>query len=137
MPDLWELSAEETAARVRRREVSAAEVLEACLARTAQVEPLIGAYLEIFESDGVCAPAFPGETAGGPIVFLVIHMEYAAIKRSLLHLDGVRFDEIRAGFIPAELNQLFGRFSRPARDRAERGQKAKRQKKSGSAHSSR
>src|SRR3954453_12382713 len=51
MPDLWELSAEETAARVRRREVSAAEVLEACLARTAQVEPLIGAYLEIFENE--------------------------------------------------------------------------------------
>src|SRR4051794_7127112 len=51
MPDLWELSVEETAARVRRREVSAAEVLEACLARTAQVEPLIGAYLEIFENE--------------------------------------------------------------------------------------
>src|SRR5947199_131009 len=51
MPDLWELSVEETAARVRRREVSAAEVLESCLARTAQVEPLIGAYLEIFEGE--------------------------------------------------------------------------------------
>src|SRR3954467_3489880 len=49
--DLWELSVEETAARVRRREVSASEVLESCLARTAQVEPLIGAYLEIFESE--------------------------------------------------------------------------------------
>jgi aspartyl-tRNA(Asn)/glutamyl-tRNA(Gln) amidotransferase subunit A len=36
---------------VRRREVSATEVLEACLARTAQVEPLIGAYLEIFEGE--------------------------------------------------------------------------------------
>ncbi|PYQ60453.1 MAG: Asp-tRNA(Asn)/Glu-tRNA(Gln) amidotransferase GatCAB subunit A [Acidobacteria bacterium] len=51
MPDLWELSVEETAARVRRREVSASEVLESCLARTAQVEPLIGAYLEIFEGE--------------------------------------------------------------------------------------
>ncbi|HEY2294585.1 MAG TPA: amidase family protein, partial [Thermoanaerobaculia bacterium] len=49
--NLWEFSVEETAARVRRREVSAAEVLEACLARTAQVEPLIGAYLEIFEGE--------------------------------------------------------------------------------------
>src|SRR5262245_60331421 len=51
MPDLWELAAEEIAARVRRREVSASEVLESCLARTAQVEPLIGAYLEIFEGE--------------------------------------------------------------------------------------
>ena len=51
MPDLWELSVEETAARVRRREVSASEVLESCLARTAQVEPLISAYLEIFEGE--------------------------------------------------------------------------------------
>src|SRR3954469_13805604 len=51
MPDLWELSAEETAARVRRREVSAAGGLEPCLPRTAQVEPLIGAYLEIFEGE--------------------------------------------------------------------------------------
>ena len=49
--ELWELSVEEVAARVRRREVSAAEVLESCLARTARVEPLIGAYLEIFENE--------------------------------------------------------------------------------------
>ncbi|HEY3569031.1 MAG TPA: Asp-tRNA(Asn)/Glu-tRNA(Gln) amidotransferase subunit GatA [Thermoanaerobaculia bacterium] len=51
MPEPWELSVEEIAGRVRRREVSAAEVLESCLARTAQVEPLIGAYLEIFEAE--------------------------------------------------------------------------------------
>jgi aspartyl-tRNA(Asn)/glutamyl-tRNA(Gln) amidotransferase subunit A len=50
-PELWELSVEETAERVRRREASASEVLEACLARTFQVEPLIGAYLEIFEGE--------------------------------------------------------------------------------------
>jgi aspartyl-tRNA(Asn)/glutamyl-tRNA(Gln) amidotransferase subunit A len=50
-PELWELSVEEIASRVRRREVSAAEVLESCLARTARVEPLIGAYLEIFENE--------------------------------------------------------------------------------------
>ncbi len=51
MPELWELAAEEIARRVRAREVSAAEVLESCLARTARVEPLIRAYLEIFEDE--------------------------------------------------------------------------------------
>ena len=35
MPELWELAAEEIGAQVRAREVSAAEVLESCLARTA------------------------------------------------------------------------------------------------------
>jgi aspartyl-tRNA(Asn)/glutamyl-tRNA(Gln) amidotransferase subunit A len=48
MTELWELSAEETAGRVRSREVSAAEVLESALARTAQVEPLIAAYLALY-----------------------------------------------------------------------------------------
>jgi aspartyl-tRNA(Asn)/glutamyl-tRNA(Gln) amidotransferase subunit A len=47
--DLWELSAEELARRIRGREVSAVEALESALARTAQVEPLIRAYLEVFE----------------------------------------------------------------------------------------
>ena len=51
MPELWELTVEETARRVRAREVSASEVLEAALARTAQVEPLISAYLELFETE--------------------------------------------------------------------------------------
>jgi aspartyl-tRNA(Asn)/glutamyl-tRNA(Gln) amidotransferase subunit A len=51
MPELWELSAEETARRVRAREVSAAEVTAAALARTARVEPLIQAYLELFEDE--------------------------------------------------------------------------------------
>jgi aspartyl-tRNA(Asn)/glutamyl-tRNA(Gln) amidotransferase subunit A len=77
MADLWELSAEETAARVRGREVSASEVLESCLARTAQVEPLIGAYLEIFENESraraaeidrrIAAGEDPGPLAGVPV----------------------------------------------------------------------
>jgi aspartyl-tRNA(Asn)/glutamyl-tRNA(Gln) amidotransferase subunit A len=49
--ELWELSAEETARRVRAREVSAVEVTEAALARTARVEPLIHAWLELFEDE--------------------------------------------------------------------------------------
>jgi aspartyl-tRNA(Asn)/glutamyl-tRNA(Gln) amidotransferase subunit A len=36
---------------VRNRETPAAEVLESCLARTAAVEPLVGAYLELFEGE--------------------------------------------------------------------------------------
>jgi aspartyl-tRNA(Asn)/glutamyl-tRNA(Gln) amidotransferase subunit A len=77
MPELWELGAEEIAARVRGREVSAAEVLESCLARTARVEPLIGAYLEIFERQAraraagidrrVAAGDDPGPLAGVPV----------------------------------------------------------------------
>jgi aspartyl-tRNA(Asn)/glutamyl-tRNA(Gln) amidotransferase subunit A len=77
MPDLWELSVEEIASRVRRREVSASEVLESCLARTAQVEPLIGAYLEIFENESraraaeidrrLAAGEDPGPLAGVPV----------------------------------------------------------------------
>src|SRR3954447_25133558 len=77
MPDLWELSVEEIAARVRAREASAAEVLESCLARTAQVEPLIGAYLEVFERESraraaevdrrVAAGEDPGPLAGVPV----------------------------------------------------------------------
>ncbi|HXO20420.1 MAG TPA: Asp-tRNA(Asn)/Glu-tRNA(Gln) amidotransferase subunit GatA [Thermoanaerobaculia bacterium] len=49
MPELWELSAEETARRVRSREISAVEVAEAALARTAAVEPLIAAYLAVYD----------------------------------------------------------------------------------------
>ena len=74
---LWELSVEEIAERVRCREASAAEVLESCLARTAQVEPLIGAYLEIFEEEAreraagidrrIAAGEDPGPLAGVPV----------------------------------------------------------------------
>ncbi|HKI01321.1 MAG TPA: Asp-tRNA(Asn)/Glu-tRNA(Gln) amidotransferase subunit GatA [Thermoanaerobaculia bacterium] len=77
MPELWELSVEETARRVRGGEVSAAEVLESCLARTAHVEPLIAAYLEIFEDEArgraaeidrrVAAGEDPGPLAGVPV----------------------------------------------------------------------
>ncbi|HSN87043.1 MAG TPA: amidase, partial [Thermoanaerobaculia bacterium] len=70
MPELWELSVEETARRVRTKEVSAAEVTAACLARTAQVDPLVGAYLEVFEKEareraaGVDRRIATGEDAG-------------------------------------------------------------------------
>ncbi|MFL6197379.1 MAG: Asp-tRNA(Asn)/Glu-tRNA(Gln) amidotransferase subunit GatA [Thermoanaerobaculia bacterium] len=77
MPELWELSVEETARRVRAREASAAEVLEACLDRTARVEPLVGAYLEVFEDEAragaaevdrrIAAGEDPGPLAGVPM----------------------------------------------------------------------
>jgi aspartyl-tRNA(Asn)/glutamyl-tRNA(Gln) amidotransferase subunit A len=51
MSEIWELSVEETARRVRSREVSAAEVVEAAFARTAAVEPLIDAYLALYENE--------------------------------------------------------------------------------------
>jgi aspartyl-tRNA(Asn)/glutamyl-tRNA(Gln) amidotransferase subunit A len=77
MAELWELGAEQIARRVRAREISAAEVLESCLARTAGVEPLIRAYLEIFEEDSrrraaeidrrLAAGEDPGPLAGVPV----------------------------------------------------------------------
>jgi aspartyl-tRNA(Asn)/glutamyl-tRNA(Gln) amidotransferase subunit A len=77
MPELWEPAAEETGAQVRAREVSAVEVLESCLARTARVEPLIAAYLETFEEEArlraaeidrrLAAGEDPGPLAGVPV----------------------------------------------------------------------
>jgi aspartyl-tRNA(Asn)/glutamyl-tRNA(Gln) amidotransferase subunit A len=51
MPELWELPAEEIGRRVASREVSAVEVVESALARTARVEPLIHAWLELFADE--------------------------------------------------------------------------------------
>ncbi len=77
MPELWELAVEEIAGRVRSREVSASEVLESCLARTARVEPLVAAYLEIFTDEAreraaaidrrLAAGEDPGPLAGVPV----------------------------------------------------------------------
>jgi aspartyl-tRNA(Asn)/glutamyl-tRNA(Gln) amidotransferase subunit A len=77
MPELWELAVEEIARRVRTREVSAAEVLESCLERTARVEPLIAAYLEVFAEEAraraaeidrrLAAGEDPGPLAGVPV----------------------------------------------------------------------
>jgi len=76
-PDLWELGAEELAQRIRRREVSAVEALESALARTARVEPLVHAYLELFEETAresaravdrrLAAGEDPGPLAGVPV----------------------------------------------------------------------
>lgn len=48
-PSLWELTVEEIARRVREGELTAAAVVEAALARTARVEPLVGAYLAVYD----------------------------------------------------------------------------------------
>ncbi|HYX23846.1 MAG TPA: Asp-tRNA(Asn)/Glu-tRNA(Gln) amidotransferase subunit GatA [Thermoanaerobaculia bacterium] len=76
-PELWELAVEEIAGRVRARAVSATEVLESCLDRTAKVEPLVAAYLEVFEDEAreraaridrrLAAGEDPGPLAGVPV----------------------------------------------------------------------
>ena len=76
-PDLWGLPAEELARRIRGGEVSAAAALASALERTARVEPLIHAYLEIFEEAArvrageidrsVAAGMDPGPLAGVPV----------------------------------------------------------------------
>ncbi|MEP7012469.1 MAG: Asp-tRNA(Asn)/Glu-tRNA(Gln) amidotransferase subunit GatA [Acidobacteriota bacterium] len=48
---LWSLSVEEIARRVAAGETTAVEVLESALSRTAEVEPSIGAYLEIWADE--------------------------------------------------------------------------------------
>ncbi|HXO41650.1 MAG TPA: amidase family protein [Thermoanaerobaculia bacterium] len=76
-PDLWGLPAEELARRIRGGEVSAAAALASALERTARVEPLVHAYLEIFEEAArarageidrsVAAGKDPGPLAGVPV----------------------------------------------------------------------
>jgi aspartyl-tRNA(Asn)/glutamyl-tRNA(Gln) amidotransferase subunit A len=76
-PETWELSAEEVARKVRAREVSAAEVTEAALARTERVEPLLSAYLALYPEEAraraaeidrrVGAREDPGPLAGVPV----------------------------------------------------------------------
>jgi len=77
MAEIWELSVEEVARRVRSGDLSAAEVTEAALARTARVEPLIAAYLEIYADAArlraaeidrrLAAGEDPGLLAGVPV----------------------------------------------------------------------
>ena len=49
--DIWELSAKNILSLVSSRQASAQEVLDSFLARTAEVEPHLGAYLEVLEPD--------------------------------------------------------------------------------------
>jgi aspartyl-tRNA(Asn)/glutamyl-tRNA(Gln) amidotransferase subunit A len=75
--EVWELPVEEVARRVRSRELPAAEVVEAALARTERVEPLIGAWLEVFAEEArelaaeldrrIAAGENPGPLAGVPV----------------------------------------------------------------------
>jgi aspartyl-tRNA(Asn)/glutamyl-tRNA(Gln) amidotransferase subunit A len=75
--DLWELSAEEMAGKVRSREVSAVSITEAALARTGRIEPLLSAYLALYPEEAraraaaidarVAAGEDPGPLAGVPV----------------------------------------------------------------------
>ncbi|HEX9671237.1 MAG TPA: amidase family protein, partial [Thermoanaerobaculia bacterium] len=57
MPEPWELGAEEIARRVAARELSAAEVVGSALERTARIEPLVAAYLAVYEEEARAAAA--------------------------------------------------------------------------------
>jgi aspartyl-tRNA(Asn)/glutamyl-tRNA(Gln) amidotransferase subunit A len=75
--EIWELPVEEVARRVRSGELPAAEVTATALERTARVEPLITAYLEIYAGAAraraaeldrrIAAGEDPGPLAGVPI----------------------------------------------------------------------
>jgi len=89
MSELWELSAEVVARCVREREVSASEVLEASLARTERVEPLISAYLEIFADEArERAAALDRRLAAGEEAGLLAGVPVAL--KDNLSLDGHR-----------------------------------------------
>ena len=53
MSELWEKSAAEIAALVRRKELSAVEVTEASLARLAHVNPAINAVVQEFPDEAI------------------------------------------------------------------------------------
>ena len=66
---LWDLSAEEIARRVAAGETGAVEILEAALARTAEVEPAVGAYLGLWADEARArARAIDGRVAAGEAV---------------------------------------------------------------------
>lgn len=99
MPELWELSVEEIARRVRSREVSAVEVLESCLARTTRVEPLVAAYLEVYEDEAraraaaidrrIAAGEDSGPLAGVPVALKDnLHLEGHAVTCASRILEG-------------------------------------------------
>ena len=77
MTALHELSLREAAARVRRRETSSVELVRAALARIAAVEPAVGAFLTVTETEAlaaaqaidrrVAAGEDPGPLAGVPV----------------------------------------------------------------------
>jgi aspartyl-tRNA(Asn)/glutamyl-tRNA(Gln) amidotransferase subunit A len=55
MSALHDLGVREAAARIRRRELSSVELVRALLARVAAVEPLVGAFLTVCESEALAA----------------------------------------------------------------------------------
>ncbi|MEM9598427.1 MAG: amidase, partial [Acidobacteriota bacterium] len=73
----WRLSAAAIAAQVAAGELSALEVCESCLVRVAEVEPGLGAFLEVLTDDArtqaaeldrrLAAGAAPGPLAGVPL----------------------------------------------------------------------
>ena len=77
MADLHELSVHEAADRVRRKDISAVDLTRASLARIAQVEPAIGAFLTLADTDALAAAEAidrkiaagqdPGPLAGVPV----------------------------------------------------------------------
>ena len=75
MSELWELSAEETARRVRAREISAVDVVESALARTSRVEPLIRAWLELFEDDALERAAGIDRNPIGPLAGVTVSLK--------------------------------------------------------------
>jgi aspartyl-tRNA(Asn)/glutamyl-tRNA(Gln) amidotransferase subunit A len=77
MSALHDLGVRDAADRIRRREVSSVEVVRAAIARTAAVEPQVGAFLTVSETDAlpaaeaidrrIAAGDDPGPLAGVPV----------------------------------------------------------------------
>ena len=64
-PDLWRWSASALAAAIRERQVSAAEAVEASLARIAEVNPTLNALVDVPAERARAAAAAMAERYGG------------------------------------------------------------------------
>lgn len=108
MDELWRLTAEETARRVRARDVSAAEVAESALARLDAVNPAINAVVDALHDEARAAAAevdaalARGDDAG-PMAGVPVTVKVNVDQKGRATTNGLR---IQAEHVAAEDNPV-------------------------------